>query len=37
MDPELLESDERHLVACHLPVREKRRLWRELQAREAAA
>jgi peptide/nickel transport system ATP-binding protein len=34
MDPELLESDPGHEVACHLPVAEKRRLWREIAARE---
>ena len=37
MDPELLPSDPDHLVACHLPVTEKRRIWRGLQLEEAAA
>ena len=31
MDPDLLGSRPRHLVACHLPVDEKRRIWRELR------
>jgi len=37
MDPELLRSDADHLVACHLSVTEKRRIWRGLQLEEAAA
>ena len=37
MDPELLESNQGHLVACHLPVAEKRRIWRELQPKPAEA
>jgi peptide/nickel transport system ATP-binding protein len=37
MDPELLESGPGHRVACHLPVTEKRRIWRGLQLEEAAA
>ncbi len=37
MDPELLESGPDHRVACHLPVTEKRRIWRGLQLEEAAA
>ena len=37
MDPELLESEAAHLVACHLPVGEKRRIWRGLQLEEATA
>jgi peptide/nickel transport system ATP-binding protein len=37
MDPELLPSDADHLVACHLSVTEKRRIWRGLQLEEAAA
>jgi peptide/nickel transport system ATP-binding protein len=36
IDPGLLESDPRHLVACHLPVPEKRRVWRQLQRKPAA-
>jgi ABC-type glutathione transport system ATPase component len=35
MDPELLPSDADHLVACHLSVTEKRRIWRGLQLEEA--
>ena len=37
MDPELLESDPGHFVACHLPVTEKRRIWPELQPKPAEA
>jgi hypothetical protein len=37
MDPELLESDLGHFVACHLPVAEKRRIWQELQPKPAEA
>jgi peptide/nickel transport system ATP-binding protein len=37
MDPELLESDPGHFVACHLPVTEKRRIWQELQPKPAEA
>ena len=37
MDPELLESDPGHFVACHLPVVEKRRIWQELQPKPAEA
>jgi peptide/nickel transport system ATP-binding protein len=37
MDPELLESDPGHFVACHLPVAEKRRIWQELQPKPAEA
>jgi peptide/nickel transport system ATP-binding protein len=37
MDPELLPSDPDHLVACHLPVAEKRRIWRGLQLEEVAS
>jgi peptide/nickel transport system ATP-binding protein len=36
IDPGLLESDPGHLVACHLPVPEKRRIWRRLQRQPAA-
>jgi peptide/nickel transport system ATP-binding protein len=36
IDPGLLESDPGHLVACHLPVPEKRRVWRQLQRKPAA-
>ncbi len=37
IDPGLLASDPGHLVACHLPVAEKRRIWRRLRSRPAAA
>ena len=37
MDPELLESDPGHFVACHLPVVEKRRIWQELRPKPAEA
>ncbi len=37
MDPELLESNQSHFVACHLPVAEKRRIWRELRPEPAEA
>ena len=37
VDPRLLESDSGHLVACHLAVAEKRRIWSEIRPRKAAA
>jgi hypothetical protein len=37
MDPEFLESDPGHFVACHLPVAEKRRIWQKLQPKPAEA
>ena len=37
IDPGLLASDPGHVVACHLPVAEKRRIWRRLRSRPAAA
>ena len=37
IDPELLQSDAGHVVACHLPVAEKRRIWRQLEPRAADA
>jgi peptide/nickel transport system ATP-binding protein len=37
IDPGLLESDAGHLVACHLTVAEKRRIWQRLRPRSAAA
>jgi peptide/nickel transport system ATP-binding protein len=36
IDPGLLDSDPGHLVACHLPVPEKRRIWRQLRRKPAA-
>ncbi len=32
-EPSLAEAEPRHLVRCHLPVAERRRLWRSLQER----
>jgi peptide/nickel transport system ATP-binding protein len=36
IDPGLLESDPGHVVACHLSVTEKRRIWNRLRARAVA-
>ena len=37
LDPRLLPSEPGHLVACHLPVDEKRRTWKRIRPRRAVA